>query len=205
MIVVASSPNIIVASQASGLKTLAEAVAFGKAKGLQYGSAGNGTTPHLSAEYLFRILAKLPATHVPYKGAGPALNAAMTGEVPVVSVAMPPSVALIKAGKLRGLAVTSSKRVAALPDVPTVAESGFPGFDDYTWAGLFVPAGTPATAVGRLHVEVAKILAQADTRGRLATLGFEPVGGTQQEFAAYLKKELEHWARVVKETGAKAE
>jgi tripartite-type tricarboxylate transporter receptor subunit TctC len=205
VIVVASSPNIILAHPGSGVRTLADALALGRQKGLNYGSAGNGTTPHLSAEYLFKVLAKIPTTHVPYKGAGPALTAALGGEVPVVSVAMPPSVPHVKAGKLVALAVTSTKRVAVLPDVPTVAESGFPGFDDYTWVGLFLPAASPGAAVERLNAEVGKILAAPEVKERLASLGFEPVGGSRGEFARYLKKELAHWGRVVKETGAKAE
>ena len=202
---VASSPNVIVASPALAASTLQEVVEKAKSGKLNYGTAGAGTTPHLSAEYLFKILARVPVTHVPYKGGGPALAAAMSGEVELVSVAMPPAVPLIKSGKVRGLAVTSDRRVAALPDVPTVAESGFPGFADYTWVGLFVPAGAPPDVVVRLNSEVEKLLQQPDMRERLATIGFEPVGGTPPQFAEYLKTELVKWARVVRETGATAE
>ena len=129
----------------------------------------------------------------------------MTGEVELVSVAMPPAVPLIKSGKIRGIAVTSDRRVATLPDVPTVAESGFPGFADYTWVGLFLPAGAPPDAVTRLNGEIEKLLQQPDMRERLAAIGFEPVGGTPRQFSEYLKTELVKWARVVRETGATAE
>ena len=203
--VMASSPNVIVASLALGANTLQEVVEKAKSGKLNYGTAGAGTTPHLSAEYLFKILAKVPVTHVPYKGGGPALAAAMSGEVELVSVAMPPAVPMIKSGKIRGIAVTSDRRVAALPDVPTVAESGFPGFADYTWVGLFLPAGAPPDVVARLNGEVDKLLQQPDLRERLAAIGFEPVGGTPRQFSEYLKTELVKWARVVRETGATAE
>jgi tripartite-type tricarboxylate transporter receptor subunit TctC len=202
---VASSPNVIVAAPTLGANTLQEVVEKAKSGKLNYGTAGPGTTPHLSAEYLFKILAKVPVTHVPYKGGGPALAALMASEIELVSVAMPPAVPMIKSGKIRGIAVTSDRRVAALPDVPTVAESGFPGFADYTWVGLFVPAGTPADAVARLNGEIDKLLQQPDLRERLAPIGFEPIGGTPAQFADYLKTELVKWAKVVRETGASAE
>jgi tripartite-type tricarboxylate transporter receptor subunit TctC len=205
VIAVASSPNVIVANPASGVQTLVDAVALARKSGLSYGSAGVGTTPHLSAEYLFTVLAKVPVTHIPYKGAAPALTAVMGGEVPIASVAMPPAVPMIKLGKVHGLAVTSSKRVAALPDVPTVAESGFVGFEDYTWVGLFLPTGSPTDAVDRLHNEVAKIIESPDFKERLAGLGFEPIGGSREAFGQYLRKEIDHWAKVIRETGTKPE
>jgi tripartite-type tricarboxylate transporter receptor subunit TctC len=201
---VASSPNMIVTAQ-SGPASLRELVAQAKAKPLAYGSAGTGTTPHLSAEYLFRVLAKLEVTHIPYKGAAPAVNAALSGEVGAASVAMPTAVPHIKGGRLRGLAVTSNRRIAALPEVPTVAESGFPGFEDYTWVGVFVPAGTPAASVAKINTDIERLLAQPEFRERLAALGFEPVGGTPESFARYLKTEIAKWAKVVRETGAKVE
>jgi len=202
--VMASSPNVIVASNALGANTLQEVVAKAKGGKLNYGTAGAGTTPHLSAEYLFKILAKVPVTHIPYKGAGPALAAVMSGEVDLVSAAMPPAVPIIKSGKARGIAVTSDKRVAALPDVPTVAESGFPGFADYTWVGLFVPTGTPSDIVNKINTEVEKLLMQPEMRERLAAIGFDPVGGSPSQSGDYLKSEVAKWARVVKETGATA-
>lgn len=201
---VASSPNMIVTAP-GGARSLRELIDASRAKGLAYGSPGNGTTPHLTAEYLFKNLAGLQVMHVPYKGAAPAVTAALTGEVPAVSVALPAAVPHIKAGKLRGLAVMSERRLAAIPEVPTVQESGFPGFEDYTWIGVFVPAGTPPIVIARLNGEVNAHLLQPEVRERLEALGFEPVGGTSARFAAYLKAELDKWARVVRETGAKAE
>jgi tripartite-type tricarboxylate transporter receptor subunit TctC len=184
------------------MKQLIEKARSGK---MNYGTAGAGTTPHLSAEYLFKNLAKVNITHIPYKGAGPAVAAAVAGEVEIASVAMPPAVSQVKGGRLIGLAVTSSKRVAALPDVPTVAESGFPGFEDYTWVGFFMPAGSPVEAVNRLNAEMNKLLATQDMKDRLAALGFEPVGGSPAEFGRYVSAEVQKWAKVVRETGAKSE
>jgi len=202
---VASSPNIIVAGSSLGAKNLREAIDKAKSGQLNYGSAGTGTTPHLSAEYLFKVLAKVDVTHAPYKGAGPALNGALTGEVQFASVAMPAAVPLLKAGRLQGLAVTSAKRNSALPDVPTVAESGFPGFEDYTWVGVFLPAGSPTAIAQKINADVESLLQQADFKTRLAGVGFEPSGGSMDTFAKYLKAEHIKWAKVVRETGAKPE
>ena len=201
----ASSPNIIVASPASGIRTLREAMDRAKSGKLNYATAGAGTTPHLSAEYLFKVLGKVDVVHVPYKGAGPAIQALVAGETELASIAISAAVPQVKGGKAIGLAVTSDKRVAALPEVPTVAEAGFPGFADYTWVGLFLPAGAPPEVVARLNEEAQKALRAPDVREKLAAVGFEPVGSGPREFAPYLKDELAKWGKVVKETGAKAE
>lgn len=203
--VVASSPNLLVASPALKARNLQEVVAAAKSGKFNYGTAGAGTTPHLTAEYLFKVLAKVDVTHVPYQGAGPALMAAMGGQIELASVALPAAVEMVKGGKVRGLAVTSSKRVAALPDVPTVAESGFPGFEDYTWVGVFAPSKTPTEVVALINTETNKILRSTDFQAKLAGVGFEPVGGSPKEAADYLKLELNKWAKVVKETGAKVD
>jgi len=203
--VVASSPNLLVAYPGLKAKNLQEIVAEAKSGKLNYGTAGAGTTPHLTAEYLFKVLAKVDVTHIPFQGAGPALNATMGGQVEMASVALPAAVEMVKGGKVRGLAVTSNKRVAALPDVPTVAESGFPGFEDYTWVGVFAPSKTPPDVVQHLNSEINKILRTADFQAKLAGVGFEPVGGSTKEAADYLKTELAKWAKVVKETGTKVE
>jgi tripartite-type tricarboxylate transporter receptor subunit TctC len=154
---------------------------------------------------LFKVLARTPILHAPYKGAGPALNGALTGEIQFASVAMPAAVSLIKGGKLQGLAVTSVKRTGALPEVPTVAESGFAGFEDYTWVGVFVPTGTPKTVVTRIHADIESLLQQPAVREQLAVLGFDPVGGSPESFARYIKQEITKWGTVVRETGVKAE
>ena len=206
VVLIASSPNLIVAAPSLKAETLRDVIALGKAgTRLNYGSAGAGTTPHLSAEYLFRVLANTPVVHVPFTGAGPALNAAMGGQVELASVAMPAAVSMVKSGKVKGLVVTSSRRVSVLPEVPTVAESGFPGFEDYTWVALFLPAGTPGPISARINASVNAVLATPDTRERLDALGFEPMGGSMQEFNRYLGDELRKWAKVVRETGAKGE
>lgn len=202
---VASSPNLLVAAPNLNAASLRDAVALARSGKLNYGTAGAGTTPHLTAEYLFKVLAKVDVTHVPFQGAGPALNAAMGGQIELASVALPAAVELVKAGKVKGLAVTGSRRVAAIPNVPTVAESGFPGFEDYTWVGVFAPARTPADVVQRINTEVNTILRNADFQSRLAAVGFESMGGSTAEAASYLKTELAKWARVVRETGAKVD
>jgi tripartite-type tricarboxylate transporter receptor subunit TctC len=201
---VASSPNMII-TQPSGPAGLRELIEQSRQAGLIYGSAGAGTTPHLTAEYLFKNLAGLKVTHVPYKGAAPAVNAALSGEVVAVSVAMPTAVPHLRSGKLRGLAITSRRRNDAVPDVPTVEELGFPGFEDITWVGIFVPAGTPPAIVAKLNADVNAFLALADSRERLASLAFDPVGGTPESFSAYLRTEVAKWAKVIRETGAKIE
>ena len=200
----ASSPNMIVTG-AAGPASLRELIEHSRSGGLIYGSPGTGTTPHLTAEYLFKILAGLKTTHVPYKGGAPAAAAAVSGEVIAVSMAMPTAVPFIKGGKMRGLAVMSDKRIAALPDVPTIAEVGFPGFEDYTWVGVFAPTGTPQNVVAKINSDVNAILGQSETRERLAGIGFEAVGGSPESFGSYVKREVMKWGKVIRETGAKAE
>ena len=203
--VVASSPNLLVSYPGLKAKSLQEIVAEAKSGKLNYGSAGAGTTPHLTAEYLFKVLGKVDVTHIPFQGAGPALAATMGGQVEMASVALPAAVEMVKGGKVRGLAVTSNKRVASMPDVPTVAESGFPGFEDYTWVGVFAPSKTSPEIVNYLNLEIGKILRSADFQAKLAGVGFEPVGGTPKEAGDYLKVEINKWAKIIKETGVKVD
>ena len=203
--VVASSPNVLVAGPALKARNLQELVAQAKSGKLNYATAGAGTTPHLTAEYLFKVLAKVDVTHIPFQSGAQAVTATIGGQTEVASEALPGAVEMLKAGKIRGLAVTSRKRFFAIPDVPTVAESGFPGFEDYTWVGVLAPAGTPAEVIARLNGEINKLLATTDMQNRLAVVGFEPVGGSVSEAASYLKTELARWARVVKETGVRSE
>jgi len=202
---VASSPNLIVAAPALKAQTLRDVIADARSGQYNYGTAGAGTTPHLTAEYLFKVLAKVNVTHVPFQGAGPALNAAMAGTTQLASVALPAAVELVKSGRVRGLVVTGAKRSAALPDVPTVAESGFPGFEDVTWVGVFAPARTPEAIQQRINAEVAKIQRDPDFQAKLAAAGFEPLGGSLPQARDYLRSEIGKWARVVRETGAKAD
>jgi len=203
--IVASSPNLLVSSPLLKAKNLQDVVVEAKDGKYNYGSAGAGTTPHLSAEYLFKVLAKIDVTHIPFQGATPALQASMAGQVELASVALPAAVEIVKSGKVRGLAVTSSKRNASLPDVPTLAEAGFPGFVDYTWVGLFFPAKTSPEIIKKINQEISLLLKTPDFLNKLNAVGFEPVGGSVQEGTDYLKGELSKWSKVVKEIGMKVE
>lgn len=199
---VAASPNLIVIAPALKPRTLKEVMEEARGGAYNYGTAGAGTTPHLSAEYLFKVLGKVPVTHVPYQGAAPALNATMAAQTQLASVALPAAVELVKAGRVRGVVVTGSRRSPALPEVPTVAESGFPGFEDVTWVGVFAPAKTPPAVLQRINQEVARLQQDPDFLAKLAANGFEPLGGSVEQSRAYLGTELQKWARVVRETGA---
>lgn len=202
---VASSPNVIVANSQWGPRTLREAIEKARADKVAYGSPGAGTTPHLSAEYLFRVLAKLDITHVPYKGGAPVAAAAAAGEVQLASAALPSMMPFIRSGRVLALAVTSMRRVPIIPSVPTVEEAGYPGFADDTWVGLFVPAGTPAALVAKLNADIAQVIRQPEVGERIAAAGFQPVGGSSSEFTAYVKEEVGRWARIVRATGVTGE
>ncbi|WP_159593577.1 Bug family tripartite tricarboxylate transporter substrate binding protein [Hydrogenophaga sp. BPS33] len=202
----ATTPNILVTSPNSGIRTLKEAVERARqGRDLRYGSPGFGTTPQLSAEYLFKVLAKVNTTHVPYKGIPGTLQATLGNEVDLSSTALPPAAPLVKSGRLVGLAVTSSKRSAALPDVPTVGEAGFTDFEDDSWVGVWVPAGTPAPVIAQLREALGAAAKAEDVRGKLANVGFETGSLTPSGFEALVQKELRKWDKIVKETGTKVE
>ena len=154
---------------------------------------------------LFKVLAKLDVTPAHFKGAGPMVAAVVGGQPPVGCGAISGPLAQVKAGKLRALAVSSARRLPTLPDVPTLGELGFQGMEDYTWIGMFVPAGTPPEIVQRLNDAVNRAIQAPDVRERLEALAFEPVGGTQGEFGDYVRAEIAKWAKVVRETGAKSD
>lgn len=198
-----TSPNIIFVNLATPAKDLKELIALGKKQKLQYGSAGAGSTPHLTGERLLKLLAGLDIQHVPYSSAMPAVLATVSGQVPIGLTAMPPSIPLVKAGKIRAVAVTSPQRMPSLPDVGTVAEQGFPGYEDYTWIAYFAPAGTPKAIVDKLNRSIGAIVVSPDSRERLAVLGFDPVKNTAEQFTAYIKVEVSKWAKVIKESGAR--
>lgn len=202
---IATQPSVLVAYPGLKLNTLQEVMAAAKGGKLNFGTAGAGTTPHLAGEYLFKVLGKVDVTHVPYNGGGPALQAVVGGNVELVNVALSPAIPLIKGGKLKAIAVTSPKRAAAMPDVPTVAESGYPGFEDYTWVAALMPAATSAANVSRLSEEIDKLLKTPEMRERLAAIAFEPVGGTPAQFAAALKADSARLGKFVRETGLKVE
>jgi len=205
VIVVASQPNLIAVNASLPVKSLAELIDLAKKSKLAYASPGVGTTPHLTAENLFRITAKLDITPVHFKGAGPAVMAAVTGEPPLGAYAISGPLPHIKSGKLRALAVSSTKRVAALPDVPTFTEAGFPGMEDYTWIGVFLPAGTPALIVQRLNDAINRAMQAVDVKERIESFAFDLVGGSPQQTADYVRAEVSKWGKVVRATGAKAD
>jgi tripartite-type tricarboxylate transporter receptor subunit TctC len=199
---VGQSPNVVIGSKALEATTLKGAIDAARAGKLSYGSPGTGTTPHLSMEYLFKVLAKADVRHVPFKGGNELMNALLSGSVPLGCGAVPTVFAQVAAGEVRGLGVTSARRVASLPNVPTVAEAGFPGFEDYTWMAVFAPGGMQPGLAARINAEVVAILALPDVRDRLGKIGFEIVGGSQESFTRYVAIEVAKWAKVVKSIGA---
>ena len=198
-----STPNIITVNPSVPAKNLQELVALARKDQLSYASSGIGTTTHLSMERL-KAAAKVDITHVPYQPAQ-AVGAAVAGHTQISSTSMPPAVPQVKGGKVRAIAVTSAQRSPALPDVPTVNEQGFSGFDDLTWTAFFAPAGMSSDLVNRLNSEINRALSTPDVRDRLAQLGLEWRGNTSGEFAAFLRAEVQKWAKAVKDSGAKAD
>ncbi len=199
-----TTPNLITVHPSLPAKTLQELIALAKTKPLSYGSSGTGTTPHLDMELLFKTLAKVDITHVPYSPAA-AATAVVANQVPVGSTSMPPAVPHVKSGRLRPIAVTTAKRSAVLPEVPTVAESGFPGFDDYTWFSVFAPAGIPAAVVNQVNRDFSASLQSPAAKQRLAALSLEFAPNTPAEFAKRLRNEVEKYAQIVKQSGARVD
>jgi tripartite-type tricarboxylate transporter receptor subunit TctC len=199
---VASLSNVFVCAPEQPIKSIADLVALAKEKpfGLTYASAGIGTSPHMGTELLMSMTGT-KLTHVPFRGTGPMMTDVITGRVTIGLPNMLTAKPHIDAGKLRALAVTGTSRTASLPEVPTVAEAGVPGYEAIQWYGLLAPAGTPPEIIDRLQAEVAAALKLPDVREKLATDGAEPIGSTPAAFAALIKGELEKWARVVKEAG----
>ncbi|MEY4121924.1 MAG: hypothetical protein RLZZ457_762, partial [Pseudomonadota bacterium] len=175
---VASSPNILVAHPSEPANDLKEYLRMNKGKSISYGSAGIGSTPHLTGDHILRALAGNDAVHIPFQGASPALAATMANQVPLASVALPPAVPLVKTGKVKALAVTSSKRIEALPNVPTVAEAGFADFEDYTWVGVFGPQKLPTEIVVKLNAAINDVLKSPSFKEKLDAAGFEAQPGT---------------------------
>jgi tripartite-type tricarboxylate transporter receptor subunit TctC len=203
---VADAPLVMVVAANSPFKTIGDVIAAAKAKpeDVTFASPGSGTVAHLSGELLQKA-ANVKFQHIPYKGAAQALTDLMGGQVQTYMSSIPTALSQIKGGKLRALAVTSTKRVPELPDVPTVAESGFSGFESSTWFGLLVKAGTPEPIIKRLNTEVLRVLQTPDVREKIAAEGATVLGGTPDQFSAFLKDEIVKWGKVVKESGAKVE
>jgi len=206
IILVGYAPNVLAVHPSLPARTVKELIAIAKAKPgtLAFASNGAGTLSHLTAA-LFMQQARIEMLHVPYKSAAPAVIAAAAGEVPVIFSAYPSVSTQIQAGKLRGLAVTSAKRIAAAPALPTIAEAALPGFESTQWWGFYAPAGTPADIVSRLNREMNLILATADTRKRLAAEGAEPAGGSPADLGAYHRADYERWEKVIRAAGIKAD
>ena len=202
---VAWQPSIFVAAPALPVTSLADVIALLRTRKLSVGTPGQGSIPHLAALYLFNIMAKTEIVHVPFKGAVPALTAAMGGEIELAGLTLPPAVPHVRAGKVKGIAVTSARRASTLPDVPTVAESGFPGYEVNVFAGFFMPAGTPKPVVDRFYETVLKVMAMADVKEQLATLGFEPADTSSDEFRRLVPDEVKKWAKVIEAANIKLE
>jgi tripartite-type tricarboxylate transporter receptor subunit TctC len=206
VILVAAVPNVMEVNPSVPAHNVKEFIAYVKANPgkINFASSGSGTSIHLSGE-LFKVMAGVDMTHVPYKGSSPALTDLLGGQVQVMFDNLPPSLPHIKAGKLRALAVTSAVRAPALPDVPTIAESGLPGFEASSWFGVLAPAGTPRAIIDRLNAEGVKWLSTADAKEKMANLGAIAAGGSPEDFANHIRAETAKWAKVVKESGAKVE
>ena len=200
----AVTPLILVVHPSLPVKSVNELIAFIRARPgqLSYASAGTGGVQHLSGE-LLKITMKLDMVHVPYKGAGPVMPDLIGGHVPMFFSGMPPAMPHVKAGRLRALAVTTTKRSPAAPDVPTMEQAGVPGFDISNWFAYFVPAGTPREVIARLNAEVNRGLGFQDVREKLASVGAETVGTTPEALAKFVRAETEKFARLVKLSGAK--
>ena len=202
---IAAAPDVLVVHPSVPATTVQELIAFLKAKpGSPAGHSGIGTTPHLSLD-IFRRSTGVEITLVPYSGGGAAQQGMLGGEVPFMFATTIGILPRVRSGQLRALAVSSAKRIAAAPELPTVAEAGVPGFDVVAWFGFFVPAGTPKTIVDRLSNETRTALAAPEVRKRLIDLGAEPLGSTPEDFAAYVNSEFERWRRVVKESNIRIE
>jgi tripartite-type tricarboxylate transporter receptor subunit TctC len=201
---VATIPFAMIVHPSVQAKTVEEFIALARAKPgtLNYSSAGSGTSNHLAGE-LLRSMTGIDIVHIPYKGSAPALNDLVSGQVAMMFDLVLTAAPHVRSGAVRGLAVTGAQRSSALPALPTVAESGVPGYEVSAWFGIFAPAGLPQPAVQRLNTEFVKALQQPDLRQRLASQGAEPLTSTPDEFAAYLRSEIDKWAKVVKAAGMK--
>jgi len=198
------SPTMLVLHNAVPAKSVKELVALAKAQpgGLTFASAGSGSASHMPAE-LFKSVVGLDIRHIPYKGAVAAISDLIGGRVTMMFIPIAAVLPMVREGKLRALAVTTLRRSSAAPELPTIAESGYPGFEFTSWNGLLAPARTPAAIVGKLHLETVKALALPDLRAKLADLGLEGIGNSPDEFAATIKSEIPKWAKVIKEAGIK--
>ena len=203
---IATIPFVLAVHPSLPVKTVGELVKLAKARPdeLNYTSGGNGSPGHLICE-MFMSMTGAKMIHVPYKTVAQGVTGLIAGQAQVMFTVGPSAVPQIRAGRIRGIAVTTLRRSKSLPDLPTVAESGLPGFDAPAWNGVLAPAGTPAAIINKLNAEIVKNLRQQEFLDKIAVLGFEPVGSTPAEFGDFVKAELAKWAKVAKDSGAKAE
>ena len=204
--IIAYVPNMLVAHPTLPVKNVKELIALAKARAgdLNYASSGSGTPAHLAGE-LFKSMAGINIIHVPYKGSPPALTSVLSGETSMLFSPVTIAIPHTKSGKLRALGVTTAKRSKLVPELPTIGESGLPGYEVTQWYGMQAPTGTPKDVIARINGEVGKILAMPDIIDKLALLGAEPAPSTPEFMTAYVKSEVEKWAKVVKASGAKAD
>ncbi len=203
---VATFPSLIAVHPAVPVRSVGELIALARARPgeLNFGSAGSGSPNHLSQE-IFKRMANVNMVHIPYKGSGPLLTELLAGQVQLASLGFPPSLQHVNAGRLRAIAVTGLTRSPLLPAVPTVNESGLPGFDVSSWYGVFAPAGLPRQLVTKLNTDIVSFLAAADMKERLASLGAEPLPLSPADFGRHVRAEIEKWAKAVAESGVKVD
>ncbi|WP_338819070.1 tripartite tricarboxylate transporter substrate binding protein [Acidovorax temperans] len=200
---VANVPNLLVANPAQPYKSVKDLIAYAKANPgkVNFGSSGNGSSIHLSGE-LFKSLVKVDMQHVPYKGSAPAVTDLLGNQIGIMFDNMPSAIQHVRSGKLVPLAVTTAKRSPELPNVPTIAEAGVPGYEATSWFGMFAPAGTPAPVLAKLNAAIVKVLGQPDVKKKINEQGAEVYSETPEQFAAFIQTESVKWGKVVKESGA---
>ncbi len=203
---VSSAPNILIVHPSLPVKSAKDLIALAKARPgeLTFGSGGNGSTAHLSGE-MFRTMAGIRLVHVPFKGAPAAVVGVITREISMAVLNLPPALPHVKSGRLKALGVSTTKRSASIPDLPTIAESGLPGYSATAWYGVLAPTGTPRDIIGKLNAEIVKILGNDDVRKRIASDGGEVIGSTPEEFTQVMKTDIAKWAGVVKASGAQVD
>ncbi len=206
VIITSSQPNVLAVYAGLPVKSVQEFVAWAKANPgkLSYASVGNGSSSHLNME-LLKSVAGFDAVHVPFNGSPPAVTATIQGETQAMFAVMQPLQAQVQAGKLRALAVTTAKRFPLLPDLPTIAESGYPGFEALAWNGVMVPAATPKPVITRLNAEMNAVLKQPDVVEKMQASGFDLIGGTPEDFGNLIKRETETWTPVIRKLGLKVD
>ena len=206
VILVAETPYVLIVHPSLPVKTAADLIKLARTKPgrIDFASSGSGSTPHLAGE-LFKSMAKINLVHVPYKGSPAAHNSVVSGETSFELSGLPSSISQIRSGRLRALGVASAKRSSMAPEIPTISESGLPGFEANSWTGTLVPAATPRAIISKINADIVTALAQSDVRQRMLNQGFEVVGGTPEQLGSHLKSEITQWTKVINDSGARAD